>query len=220
MTKPTNNQQAALVPSWHGSYPSQAFKNVFVIGLAGYAKAGKTTIAEAVIKELSAQPSSPVAIRLPLAKRLKDTLDTFVGQNLDHSQQASKAARIYGASDWSVRDFMVYFATEFVRHQIGPDYWLDVVAQELSQMTKPTVVVIDDFRFVNEKVLVEALGVPLLVQRPGVGQTIKHSSEQPEKLKIQQIINNDTTPEQAAKAVIEIAKQTKRWVQIEAASRS
>ena len=212
MEKMNSPERKALVPSWHGVYPREMFENAFVIGLAGFAGAGKTTIAEEIINEVKQdQPSMPV-LRLSFASRLKEVLATLVGENMTFTRPEDKTALLYAGSDWRVRDFLTTFATEFVRDQIGADFWVDVMAKNLVELEQPTIVIIDDLRFPNELKLVQSLGEAILIERAGNKNTIQHRSEEPEKLTIESRIENNDTPSKAAQAILEIAQKDQDWL--------
>lgn len=204
--------EPVLVPSWRGSYPPERFPNVFVIGLAGLAHAGKTTIAEALLEQLAADPAAPPAHRLPYTGRMKAVVSAMVGQDVPFHQQEIKSAKLYGDGDWSVRDFIIAFGTELVRKRLSENFWVDVMANQLAGFDQPAVVVIDDVRFQNEADLANALGLTVLLRRPGVSKTFDHSSEQPEQLGISQVVDNDGQPEAVATKVLALARNHDRWL--------
>ena len=204
----------ALIPSWHGVYPREDFKHVFAIGLAGFAGSGKTTTAEQIISDLNHDKAMPGGLRLAFARPLKRVLAALVGDDeMSFDKPEEKMARLYGGSDWDVRKFLTIFATEFCRDQIGGDLWVDLAANQIHHLTEPTVVIIDDLRFPNEFRLVQALGTAVLLRRPGIGGTIKHRSEEPDKLAIETVIDidQDMTPCQVAQAILEIAQKHEFW---------
>ena len=204
----------ALIASWRGVYPREDFSHVFVIGLAGFAGSGKTTVAERIIDDCNHDEEMPAGLRLSFAQRLKKVLAALVGDeamSFDEPQQ--KLARLYGDSDWDVRKFFTTFATEFCRDQIGADLWVDIIAGRLNRLREPTVVVIDDLRYPNEFGLVKALGQAVLLRRQGVGRTIKHSSEEPNKLAIETIIDieRNMTPPQVGRIILELVQKHEFW---------
>ena len=217
----TPNHSDALVPSWQADYPEQAFENAFVVGLAGYIGAGKTTIGEAVLEQINQAGNPLIGRKMSFAGRLKETLAAFTNQpGCSYSEPAEKQARIYGSSEMTVRQWLVEYATTFVRDGIGEDFWLDVIATELSRLKRPTLVVIDDYRFPNESSLIGAIGVGIFIKRAGVEQTIKHRSEQPEALGIKHVVDNNSTVEAAAQVVIKIVEANQRYQQLKARAKS
>ncbi len=204
----------ALIPSWHGIYPREDFGHVFVIGLAGFAGSGKTTVAGQIIHDLNHNEEMPAGLRLSFAQRLKRVLAALVGEEeMSFDKPEQKLARLYGNSDWDVRKFFTTFATEFCRDQIGADLWVDIIAGRLNRLIEPTVVVIDDLRYPNEFKIVKALGTAVLLRRSGIGRTIKHSSEEPNKLAIETIIDieRDTTPQQVGQVILELVQKHEFW---------
>ena len=201
----------ALMPSWHGVYPKEMFENAFVIGLAGLAGSGKTTIAEQIMNELKQDSPSIAILSLSFSNRLKEVLATLIGEDMDFEAQEAKTTPLYAGGDWTARDFLLAFGTEFVRDQIGADFWVDVIAKKLTQLERPTIVLIDSLRYPNELKLIRALGTAVLIKRAGIDQVIKHRSEEPDKLAIKLVIKNDDTPGRAAQEILRIARQRKDW---------
>ena len=204
-------RQAALVPSWHEVYPKEMFENAFVISLAGLAKAGKTTIAEQIMQELEQDALSIDILSLSFAQRLKEVLAALVGEDIAFERQEAKTALLYGDSNWTVRDFLLAFGTEFIRDQLGANFWVDVMAKRLSELERPTVALIDSLRYPNELKLVQALGMAVLIKRPGIEKVFQHRSEEPDKLAIEIIIDNNGTPQQAAQEILKIARKHRDW---------
>lgn len=206
--EPSND---ALIPAWRGVYPKENFGHVFVIGLAGFAHSGKTTVAETILEELRREAPTLTTAKLSFATRIKEVLSALVGRDLPLLTPESKEAQVYGDSDWSVRDFMLNFGTGYVRKLIGDSFWLDIVAQQLSQLPAKTVAIIDDVRFPKEVDLVKSMGLVVLIERPGVERTIEHVSERAEELAVDATVKNDSTPEQAAEAVLRLVRGHPDW---------
>ena len=209
------NKEKALIPSWCDVYPREDFDHVFVIGLAGLAGSGKTTVAEQIVADLNRDERMPAGLRLSFAYRLKRILATLVGEeSMTFTDPEGKTARLWGGSDWDVRKFMTTFATEFCRDQIGANLWVDIIAKQIHHLTEPTVVVIDDLRFPNEAKLVRSLGMAVLLRRSELRKTIEHSSEEPDKLAIETVIDNDqkATPQQLSRVIIDMAQKHNLWL--------
>ena len=200
-----------LVRAWQGVYPREDFANAFVIGLAGLAQSGKTTVAEAVLDELGRQAPPAKVIKLSFASRIKEVLIALIGEERSFQSPEEKEALFYGGGNWSVRDFLNSFGTDFIREQLGHNFWIDIMAKQLSELAETTIVIIDDVRFPGEAALIKPLGLVVLIERPGIGRTINHSSEHPEKLNVDARIRNDDTPAEAAAAVLELARSQKSW---------
>lgn len=211
MTDESTSNQAPLVRSWGGVYPPQDFPNVFAIGLGGLAQCGKTTVGAEVISQIEADPAGPPVAKGSFSARIKQTMATMVGADSSFNDQEDKQAKLYGASDWSVRDFLMAFGTGLVREKVGPDFWVDVVAKQMTEISRPTVLVFDDMRFPNEVGLIGSLGVTIMIERPGVEKVFSHASEKPETLGVETVVINDSTPQEAAAKVIAIAQNHQRW---------
>ena len=201
-----SNSPQPLIRSWQGVYPKEDFANVFVIGLAGLAQSGKTTVAEAVLAELNKQTPAVKTIKLSFASRMKEVLAALIDQEHSFQDLEEKEALLYGDSNWSVRNFLNAFGTGFIRQQLGDNFWIDIMAKQLSELAETTIVIIDDVRFPGEAALIKPLGLVALIERPGIGRTINHSSEHPESLNVDARIRNDAAPIEAAKAVLELAR--------------
>ena len=205
-------EEKALIASWHGIYPREKFKNVFVIGLAGYAGAGKTTLADAIAEELGENAEMPAGQRWSFSKPLKELMSVLL-KEADMPIEASKTkeARLYEGCSWSVRDFMFRFGVGLVKNEIGENFWVDMTAARLAVLAKPTVAVFDDLRFPGDLALVKALGMAVLIRRQGIEQTIKHVAERPDKLAIETVIENNSTPQRAARVILKWAQQHDCW---------
>ena len=187
-----------LVRSWNGEYPPEEFKGMFVLGFAGLRHSGKTTVADAVVERLFAEnPNMQVkntVRRLSFSDHLKR-----VAAALACTEYAGlrKGDCVYGGSGWTVRDFLMEFGTSFVRDRIGEDFWVDVVANRIhrpfpSCAHRPMLFVIDDVRYPNEYGLVKSLGTCVLLERLGTERVRgTHSSEEPEKLSVPCVIENN-----------------------------
>ena len=203
--------QPPLIPSWQGVYPPQDFPNVFAIGLGGLAQCGKTTVGTEVINQIRRDPNGPPVARGSFSARIKQVAAALVGNDSSFNDQEDKQAQLYGGSDWTVRDFLMAFGTDLVREQIGPDFWVDIAAKQMTEIDQPTVLVFDDMRFPNEVGLIQALGITIMIERPGVEKVFVHASENPESLGIETVVINDSTPEAAADKVLAIARAHDRW---------
>ena len=211
MAKKRNLKNKALISGWQGVYPKKDFENAFVIGLAGFSRAGKTTIAERVVLELKRNFGLSNSFKFSFATRIKEVLTTLVGEEIDWDRPETKKLLLYEDGRWTTRDFMIQFGTEFVRKGVGDCFWVDVAAKRLASLQEPTVVVIDDVRFPGEVELVQSLGVGVLIERSGVGQAIKHVSEEPNKLVLKNTVRNNGTPQQAAEAILGLAQKHPHW---------
>ena len=174
-----------LVRGFGGQYGTADFGDVFVVGFAGLRGSGKSAVAGVLCEELRGEGVD--VLRISFAGRLKDVVAALVGSRVWEKEDV-----LYGGGDWDVREFLMRFATEFVRDNLGEHFWVDVVAQRVLDR-KPSVVVIDDMRFPNEYAFVQELGVGVLIERAVAGKEYEgvHRSEMPGVLGIPDVVSND-----------------------------
>lgn len=163
------------------------------------------------MEQLRAEHGGPTIAKGSFSARIKQVVATLVGKDASFNDQQDKQARLYGAADWSVRDFLMAFGTGLIRDQLGADFWVDIVAKQMTAIDQPTVLVFDDMRFPNEVGLIKSLGVAIMIERPGVEKVFSHASENPESLGVKTTVLNDSTPQAAAAKVIAIAKNHDNW---------
>ena len=194
---------SGLVRGFGDQYDPADFGNVFVVGLAGLRGSGKSTVAALLCEELLGEGFD--AVQISFAGRINDMVNTLVG-----SSQWEKDDLLYGDSDWDVRQFLMQFGTEFVRDNLGKNFWVDVVAQQIFEQ-ESSVVVIDDMRFLNEYIFIQALGVGVLIERDGVGSYFGiHRSEMPDTLGISDVVSNNSSVSDAVRAVRDIVRRNQR----------
>ena len=141
-----------------------------LIGLAGPAHVGKTTIA----KDLEAGYSFKI---LSYAAPLKEALVTLTGFPMhvftdEHEKYIPRD--LFGGQ--TSRDAMQKFGTEFCRNMLSEDFWLKLMLLKLESETGH--VVIDDVRFQDEADLImNQGGVVIDLYREGVEFSKDHQSE-------------------------------------------
>jgi hypothetical protein len=153
-----------------GRTPLQAGK---LIGLAGYAGAGKDAAAAALVADgwtrvafadrlkLVAYDTNPLVIFSGQPQRLQAVVDTY---GWDAAKQEP-----------DVRALLQNLGTNAVRRHLGADVWINAVLQDIPPGAN---VVITDVRFPNEIEWVKRYGgVAVRVARPGVGPINQHLSE-------------------------------------------
>lgn len=142
-----------------------------IIGLIGLKGSGKSTLAEL----LAARGWS----RLPLASPLKDMLRSLLhAQGLDtitinamlDGTLKEEPTRYLGGR--SPRYAMQTLGTEWGRNLIDPMLWLDVWRERVKHTA--TNIVVEDVRFPNEALLVQAV---VFVDRPHTPNLDQHESE-------------------------------------------
>lgn len=157
-----------------------------IIGLSGYARAGKDTVADRLV-------TSHGFTKIGFADALKEavyTLNPIVGPTgvryadiVDqHGLDAAKAGFV------EVRRLLQFMGTDVARKLWGEDFWVDRLADKVFHLTAvdPDLnVVIADVRFPNEAAFVQMSMAPngaprgalWRVHRPGVGPVTDHPSE-------------------------------------------
>jgi hypothetical protein len=145
------------------------------IGLSGWAKSGKDTVANYLVenygyKKLSfAEPMRESLLRLnPLVPYMQSEI------------RLATAVRHMGWEDLKrinpeVRELLQRFGTEVGREMFGQNFWVDLAISKIQPGDK---VVFADVRYKNEADAIRNLGGPVVrVARDGVGPANNHSSE-------------------------------------------
>ncbi len=147
-----------------------------IIGLSGWARSGKDTVANHLVDNFGfvkvsfAEPMREALVRLNPKISIGDGL---------HTELAS-AVRLMGweslkSESPDVRGLMQRFGTEVGRQMFGEDFWVDLA---LSRVKPGTNVVIPDCRYPNEANAIKATGgVVWRIERNGVGPANDHDSE-------------------------------------------
>jgi hypothetical protein len=145
------------------------------IGLSGWAKSGKDTIANYLVENHGyrrvsfADPMREALIRL-------DPKIPFYGADIS----LSTAVRLIGWEDLKrenpdVRELLQRFGTEVGRDMFGQNFWVDLA---LSRIQPGEKIVFADVRFKNEAEAIQSLGgVVVRVNRDGILAANDHSSE-------------------------------------------
>lgn len=151
---------------------------VTLVGIAGYARAGKDTAAQGLVDI----GWTKAAFADPL-KRALEILDPIVDVDYDgigvSTDRLSDDLTLVGGWDVAkavnpeIRRLLQVFGTEVGRNLFGEDFW---VKQALDGAYPYTV--FSDVRFKNEADAIrEAGGIVIWVERPGVGPLNDHASE-------------------------------------------
>lgn len=157
---------------------------MIVIGLTGFAGAGKSTAAQYLVEK---HGFIRVSFAAPLKKMLH-TLDPILGLDVFYSAEPVTLSRLIeaGWSEQKIKDS--FFGSEYRRllqvlgtdciRAVDQDFW---VKAAVAQMTDPEGnYVFDDVRFPNEAEVIKGFGTRWnlwYVARPGYGPTNGHSSE-------------------------------------------
>lgn len=126
-----------------------------IIGLSGFAGAGKSTVAEYLVRQHG-------FVRLSFAAAVKDiTAAAFAWdrQRLEGATPQDRAWREEPDTFWSERMgkpftpryALQYIGTDVFRNHVLPSIWADLVVAKIRGLGPHANVVIDDVRFVNER---------------------------------------------------------------------
>lgn len=150
-----------------------------IIGVTGYARHGKDTLAAVLVRELG-------YIRVALADKMKElllVLDPIVDQ-----EHGNRLSMLFFDGGWEeakkepeVRRLLQVFGTQVGRQGLGEDVWIGALASSIPGFYKGDQrVVIPDVRFPNEAAFIHRLGGEVWrVKRPGFdnGIGVTHDSE-------------------------------------------
>lgn len=149
---------------------------VEVVGLSGWARAGKDTIADHLVEKYGytkmsfATPMKEALYKLNPKITIDNVMATPIRIGVD----------VYGWDGMKehgpeVRDLLQRFGTEVGREMFGEDFWVDAAIEKIEDGAK---VVFADVRFPNEADAIKALGGSVgRVTRLGFGPANEHISE-------------------------------------------
>ena len=182
-----------------------------IIGLTGYARTGKDTAAEFLIKEGFE--------RRAFADKLRESLynlnPIIALEEVDDQSNAGtvfvRAQEIVNRLGWDVakveyleiRELLQRFGTEVGRELYGTNFWVDVVMNSLDPTQD---YVITDVRFPNEADAVRAAGGTVVrIVRPGVEAVNGHASDTSvDLIEPDHIIVNDGSMRKFKKSVLKV----------------
>jgi hypothetical protein len=166
---------------------------VTVLGLSGWARSGKDTIADYLVdvegytKVSFAQPMKEAMYRLNPRITVNEVVNTALRVGID----------VYGWDGLKerspdIRGLLQRFGTEIGREMFGENFWVDYALNSIEDGSK---VVFSDVRFPNEADAIRQLGGKVYrVERQGVEAANDHISEHAlDKYKFDGIINNNGT---------------------------
>ena len=175
---------------------TEYFEQERIIGLTGYARSGKDTIAQQFIKndgyERIGFADSLKQILYSLNPRIELFNDDFIGhwhiKNIVDGRGWEEAKK-----EPEIRQLLQRLGTEGGRVALGEDIWV----KTLFNNPHGARIVIPDVRFENEANEIRRRGgVVVQITRPGVGPVNDHDSDKID-FKADYIIVNDKTPEDA-----------------------
>lgn len=150
-----------------------------LIGLTGYAGSGKDTVAEILVREHGFK-------RYAFADKLRElayALNPHVQETEElYGSDLQTLVDLYGW-DWTKRAYpavreMLQRVGVWHRENVSPDFWVNLVHDQISADWHHENVVITDVRFENESDYVRRnCGHVIRVMRPGVGPVNDHESE-------------------------------------------
>lgn len=140
-----------------------------VIGLSGFAGAGKSTVAEYLVCQYG-------FIRLSFATAVKDVTAAAFGwdrHRLDGASPQDRAWREDPDVFWSLRmkrpftprGALQYIGTDVFRNHVLLSIWSDIVISQIKKLGPTANIVIDDVRFVDERQALRAEGGHFLLLR-------------------------------------------------------
>jgi hypothetical protein len=147
-----------------------------VIGLSGYARAGKDTVARILVDEGWHQASFAAALKEALY-RLNPSV---MWPGIARTAEVRQIVDMIGWEDAKdtvpeIRGLLQRLGTEVGRDLFGQDFWVE---QAFRSLPNDRPVVFSDVRFVNEADAVKAAGGQVWrVERPGCGPVNGHASE-------------------------------------------
>jgi hypothetical protein len=172
-----------------------------LIGLSGYARSGKDTVAELLCLNYGYK-------RVSFADPMRQAL-YVLSPKLDNIVRLSEYVDDYGwdvaKQNQEVRRLLQVFGTEVGRKMFGLDFWIDIALKDLSGDTQ---VVISDVRFPNEADAIAKLGGSMWrINRKNHSAVNGHASEHAmDNYMFSHVIYNDGTLDDLSDEVFMLAK--------------
>lgn len=160
-----------------------------IIGLSGYARSGKDTIAKILVEDYG-------YTRIGFADSIREFL-LGINPILSDGHRLGEIVKFYGweiaKAQTEVRRLLQETGT-VARSLFGESFWIEMLLSKVGPEDK---IVIPDVRFSNEAHMIQMLGgVVWRVSRPGVGPINSHISESDmESYEINATIDNSGTIE-------------------------
>jgi len=186
-----------------------------IVGISGYAAAGKDTAADALVAEVG---FIKVSFADPM-RAMAAAMDPIVGIHRDNSDlpvpvRYVEAVTSLGYTDAKVaypeiRTFLQRLGTDAGREVLGVDVWVDAA---MARIPDGVDVVFADMRFENEAAAIEARGgVTVRIKRPGVAPPNDHVSEVAlDEWPFMERLSNDSTVEALSGAIMEVIAKHRR----------
>lgn len=171
-----------------------------IIGLSGYARSGKDTVADHLISTYNFTRHSFAASMKDAMYKLNpivhaDDIGPMRYQALVDAYGLDKVKDTYP----EVRRLLQVFGTEVGREMFGENFWVDLVLNNLRSFHT----VISDVRFINEADAIRSRGGKIWrINREGIGPVTGHSSEvNLDWYDFDLVINNDSDIESLNKQI-------------------
>jgi hypothetical protein len=173
-----------------------------IIGLSGYARSGKDTVAELLCLNYGYK-------RVSFADPMRQAL-YVLSPKLDNVVRLSEYVDEYGwdvaKQNQEVRRLLQVFGTEVGRKMFGLDFWIDIALKNLDGSSK---VVVSDVRFPNEAETIKKLGGSIWrINRHNLNAVNGHPSEHAmDSYMVSHVIYNDGTLNDLSDEVFMLAKE-------------
>lgn len=170
-----------------------------IIGISGFARAGKDSFGDALVKHYEFEK---VSFATPM-KRMAEAIDPILGTRTSWGCEVTyRLSDLLQEGGWEqakadpeVREFLQRLGTEAGREIFGEDFWVDHALRAYDESRGLTRVVVCDVRFRNEVDAIRQRGGEVLrIRRPGFDAPNGHRSEQElADFRHDLYINNDGT---------------------------
>lgn len=167
-----------------------------LIGITGYATAGKDTLADLLVSHYGYRKFSFSDPLMQMARVINPVLFLFYLIPFRYNWAVRLLGETRAKRIPAVRRFLQKLGTEAGREVIGEDVWVDAMLEKLSRHPGPAV--ITNCRFENEAQMIrDCGGLIVRVVRPGVGPVNDHKSDAGiDPAWVDLTIHNDGYPDQ------------------------
>lgn len=153
--------------------------NIFLIGICGKARAGKSTVRQLITDLFQTDPDfyNYSVGRLSMIQPLRDMTALFFSEAAALGRvDREKADNTWGISP---RRFMQLMGTEIFKGLLGANVWIKMALKHIAE-TNYDIYISEDIRAENEVALMNSSGLVIRVVRPGDESIVSdHVSEKP-----------------------------------------
>lgn len=177
-----------------------------IIGVAGYARVGKDTVADYLVEK---HGFTKLSFADPIREglyRLNPKIRLIEGVHLPLKAAVDKWGwdLLKDISD-EVRPLMQRFGTEVAREMFGDNFWVDFA---MSKALKENKAVIADVRYANEAAAIKSHGLLWKVEREGIGPANDHPSEHAlDGVLFDAVLTNNGTREELNEQIVAALRQ-------------